>query len=287
MTQEHLPYSGHRAPNFAARMQTQDYILARLRTLGETEFPKAEGDYSCISLYAGQRNERAKSDEVPVNRLTGMEAFYASRTQELLDAGGKPVVLLDAGGMAGLSWCRLANRFRNEVAQGRAVFAVSNIAFDPARDLAYIDNFTEEEAGFIRKSSELVHYLQSDAVGLSEQVIETPQGSIPLQGNVDLINEVSSITFHSQVPERDIVAATVPLCSNRGSYFVYDSNPSIYFGGSVSDFHARQSGIGLAREEIKRNGLMQVKYIEAGRKKGRTLSFDAFRMKDAPLIRFD
>jgi len=266
MTQEHLPYSGPRAPNFAARMQTQDRILARLRALGETEFPKAEGDYSCISLYPGQRNERAKSDEVPVDRLTGMEAFYGYRTRELLTSGEKPVILLDAGGMAGLSWCRIANRFRREIDEGRAVFVVSNIAFDPMRDLAYVDNFTEDEAAFIRHSSGLVHYLQSDAAGLAGHVIETPHAAIPLRGNVDIINEVSSVTFHSQVPERDIVAATVPLCSKRACYLTYDSNPSIYFGGSVSDFQARQTGIELARQEMVRSGLMPVEVIEAGRK---------------------
>lgn len=191
----------------------------------------------------------------------------------------EPVVALDIGGGAGLTWAMTAANFGEEVKAGKVIFAVSNLVWSK-----------EQFANPYQKTfdSGLVHYISSTFRGLLRKSITLPNGDIlPLKGVADLIHESQSLTRWSQVPELDILSLS-RLISPYGTYFIsHPTTPCLY--DQVTN--ARQNQI--QRENVIRqvHRLLQSKYgfrsilqVEDGEFAGSGLLYSIFRKSKAPRI---
>jgi len=123
----------------------------------------------------------------------------------------RPTIMLDFGGMAGLSMVRIAAQpeIISRIERGEVMMVVSNLGFDmkaefaknPAQRLEFL---TVEQAFYVSALRYLVHYVSGDASALLRSTITTPDGkSIPLRGNVDLVHEHLALA-HGQKNDLDI-----------------------------------------------------------------------------------
>lgn len=132
-----------------------------------------------------------------------VESFIGKRIDQLLKANpGKPVMVLDFGGMLSVTFVRIAERYQKEIESGQLVVAVTNLVADEQK----IDSLWKRQGDlypWFKKNSHLIHYIQADAQELQDMVIKTKQGELPIKGNVSLIHEHGSIGRHGTINDMD------------------------------------------------------------------------------------
>src|SRR4030042_3438328 len=105
--EEAMRQAGKTAPEFGLRLQKQQQILSLLRERGEVDWNIAAGDYAQRSMVIGLPilPEVLRDRDFDSDNLWGMERYFAGLINKMLsDNSSKPVVVLDLGGMGGVSW---------------------------------------------------------------------------------------------------------------------------------------------------------------------------------------
>lgn len=191
----------------------------------------------------------------------------------------QPVLLLDIGGGAGLTWMSVASDFREEIRASKIAFIVSNLAWalGPSPD-----------PEIVNPEPELVHYVNSVFRKLCTQSVTLPDGHIlPLRRNVDLVHECQSLTRWSQVPELDILSV-YRLLSRKGTYFIASPGAPCKYtrAASPEDNHRqRQAAVTTAHRLLQSKfGLKQVTQVEDGEYAGAHLLYTVFKQPEAPLV---
>ena len=294
------------APNIKARHQAQKEAMRGIHDQGEREYGVVRGDYSDRDYSSSSRNRILMSGysskdfakKVPnVESLTGFEIFLQRTIDKLLLLKKKdyPVVILDIGSMAGLSWHRLASHYKDKVKEGELVFVTSSLAYEHDREKETApkfkkDSLSVEESFFLKESNDLVQHIHATPSQLRRKQIDLPNGRrIALEHNVDLVHEHHSITAWSKVPDIDILRIPA-LLSETGTYFVYEADLGTMYGSArpSKEEQERRRGVKLAHEQLKSTyRLTEVTKVEEGQLKGEALNYVVFRKHNAPAIVVD
>jgi len=220
--QQYLEYEGRKARHLAKRDAA--------REKGEPEtWPERAGIYK-EDLTVGQ----AETETVNGIKLEGIETIIYKQAMEVLEAKkkdnvGKPVVVLDLGGMYGLTFLRLAKATEELVKEGKIVYVVSNLTFNPG---IISEDQVKEFPGlnhsdyndFFLQNRGLVHFIVSDVDELGDTQIDLPDGgNLQLGGNIDIIHEQSALG-KSTIPDSDLPTLGKTL-SPYGIFFLGDKDP--------------------------------------------------------------
>jgi hypothetical protein len=198
------------APLFPERLKHQRSFEAP----GTANYTISMGDYSSpppftsLEFYVPARLTdedrivRIKGDVV----LRGAEVHIANQLEASLNVEpDKPVVGLDIGGGARLSWLRLAKAFKREVATGKLVLAATNLE----DYYEHISGSEEDEDAYFALDEEMGEYVPSIQTTFSDipdqSIPLLDGGSIPIEGNVAFAHERCSLTTWSLIPEVDLV----------------------------------------------------------------------------------
>lgn len=209
--------------------------------------------------------------------LIGVEVIYADFINQLLkgEKNNQPIIILDIGGLGGISWCKLAHHFKEQVKNNLLAFVVTNIeSCADQKDVL---------KGPLGEAKKTVHYVTTDTGMLKNLSISIGDTKVPITGNVGFAHERCSVLAHSMVPEIDIprVAATL---SERGIYHIEDSMISTMFGTKYAN--QRLAAGDLAFKDIRDRFQMQmVEEVEAGSKKGEEIRGFIFRKPNGPVVR--
>lgn len=192
----------------------------------------------------------------------------------------EPVIVLDIGGGAGLTWSITAKYFEADIKLGRVAFVVSNLAWTP-------EQFHDSENPV--PGAELVSFINSTFKKLPALSLDLPENqNLPLNGSVDLIHESQSLTRWSQIPEVDI-PAVASLLSDYGSYFIAPRNhPCAYQVITETKLNQkhREMGVEIAHRIIQTNyGLQQISEAEEGIYRGAELLYKVFSKQRAPQLK--
>lgn len=284
MPNEPISLIKHAAPDFITRLRLQEEVLAK-RMRKEIDWGEVSGDYGCVTLLKDEYD----FGRTQVHELTGLEQYFSSIIAHQFQDKypDKPVIFLDLGGMAGLSWCRLANQYKDLVAKGHLAFVVTNLAFRPEQDLKRLTTLTKEQLMFIKTNQHLIHYIQTDARSISKQTVLLNGQTIPLQGNVDLIHESLSVSDHSLVPEWDTGATVSELASPQCIYLSTSGNPIVDFTHSQAVYDQRVEGKKLALLNIASSGFLEVSQVEQGARRGSTLAYTVLRKPESGPITYN
>jgi len=224
--------------------------------------------------------------------LSAAEESYREILEQLINSSSsdRPVVALDIGGMAGITWCRLANHFRKEVEAGKVVFVVTNVESNFEDQFAKNvdrDTLHEGDLELFRKtkSEGLVKYITADVMSLRKTTIEIQGKSIRLLGNVDLLNERTAVTAHSRIPEIHIPRMLETL-SDKGIYVCWDNTISLQFGDDYAEDRniAFFDAINYSMDYFK---LERISEIEEGIQKGEEVKPIILRKSGGPKIKAD
>ena len=295
--------------NFNDRAQRRINFLRRAREFGKelgASYEQRDGDYARSGLvrydwdkgkseYVSDRNYREDESE-----LLDTELFLERYLEKLLivKRDSLPVVALDIGGMMGQTWNRLANRFKNEVANSEIVFIVSNIAYYPEEHLEdevrkryWSSSKDMKKVGqFLKNGRKNLLYVNADVSRLRRAIIKLPNGStLPLRRGVDLVHESFSLHYWSHVPELEILQAAT-LLSEYGIYIIQrgDHWTGVYGDEPHLDWGVRADGIKLAHEELEtRFGLRKITHVEQGSFQGGEIMPWMFRKPNAPAVKVD
>jgi hypothetical protein len=128
--------------------------------------------------------------------LNGDELLLAKHLQTLLHhhSGPDPLKIVDAGGMFGLSWVRLANIFKADVASGKLNLIVTNLHFNP----------DQVKSNLVHGHGETYHLLPPQDFSFWQknhhlvQFINCATNQLP--NHIDLLFEDNSLTFNSFTP---------------------------------------------------------------------------------------
>ena len=248
--------------------------VARLREQTKYE-PKAStdwiaynaisGDYSGLALSRNMRVSNRSSIvpnglwEIGDVSMVGQEATLVFAIDNLLritEEDDGPVIILDVGGMAGVTWQRLAKHFEENVLKEQIAFVISNLG---PLDVAMDDDdrtYLRQEYGFIASGndpSSIIHYVQGNSWELAMTKIQVGNRQVGLFGHVGLIHERLSLSHHSNVPDVD-VPRMLSILGPNGIYFCYNSS-------GIHELEALEFGRNTAIQDL---GLSQVTEIEAG-----------------------
>lgn len=216
------------ADNLKARILRQKEIKRGARNANLERYEIGLGDYDRPLFDVKAEWDREKQrDKIPlaVDQLRGMEETLYETIQELLKKrSGQPVVAIDIGGMRSLSFVRLALKLQNEIAQGKVVLAVSNLAFNPdapenprSKDRIFID----DEKVFWQKHRHLVHFIQANIAELQKRAVTLPDGRLlPLKGHLDVVHERCAM-MHGYVNDVDL--ALIARNVSRDGFFFLNS----------------------------------------------------------------
>lgn len=183
------PYYGERRKRQVSREQND--LLDPTQEIWTFE----QGDYSSddesiLPLDALNTLRR----ETPL--LSGDELFIAHQIKTLLSTNktNDKVRALDAGGMYGLSWVKIAKYFESEINQGPLEMVVTNFHFDPKKGSnTKINRFGEKEKLMLEED-----YLKWEENHNLIKYINCNPELMP--NNIDILYEKHSITFHSETP---------------------------------------------------------------------------------------
>lgn len=274
-----------KAPNYEARLKAQkDFEAQMLSGNQEHNWIHPTGSYGDASLVEGYKSRKFVNRNGRDIYLSGLEVFLHDLTGKLLDSKpkGEPVILIDIGGGAGLSWSRLAQVFEREVRESRLAFVVTNLLLERADVLRKYGS----EAGPLSESLNLVSYISGEFGSLRGKSIVLPNDrKITLEKNVDLAHDRKAPTAWSKVPERD-VSGIGHLISRWGMYLVSNTDlKTLQAVASPEEERDRIEGIRLAHRHLESAfALQRVVTAEAGQAKGKQLTYTIFKTSDSPLI---
>lgn len=223
---------------------------ARAREISEL-WPVRTGIYK-----NGLSKDQPESITINGIDLEGMEVVIHKQIMDILAAKNRdnvdnPVVVLDLGGMYGLSSIRLAKATEELVRQGKIVYVVSNLTFNPSKmsdeqvRSAATGLGNPDYDDFFLQNRELVHFIMSDAEELKDTQVTLPNGErLSLFGNIDLIHEQTTLG-KSQVLDSDLPTLGKSL-SPYGIFFLGDKdaqltvNPTAF---KLGESNLLQSGV--------------------------------------------
>lgn len=202
------------ALNFRRRLKRQRGEDEKFRMVGGDESGEGwrygKGDYGIATLVGMKPDSWTRE----VYKLLGVEFSIQKMIEELLlKSKERPIIVFDFGGGPGLSWCRLAKHYEQEVLSGNLLFVVSNIERNyDVLAAVYSENLnlSEEERKLIIEANnrKLVQYIEAELAGadrkgvrsLRQYKIRLGNREITLFGNVDIVHTRMSL-IHSEVPE--------------------------------------------------------------------------------------
>ncbi|MBI4407810.1 MAG: hypothetical protein HY565_04935 [Candidatus Kerfeldbacteria bacterium] len=199
--------------------------------------------------------------------LVGVEQRFYDQLRHLLEikaATGQPTMMLDFGGMFGLSLARLAAQpeLHAQLETGKLALVITNLSLNVDEALKSQkkrpDQLGQKEIDLIREQRPWLHYVQGDAAAIRRQTITLPDGStLPLAGNVDLIHEWFALA-HGVKNDTDIPRLG-KLLSPYGSLWLSSSTnmePSNRYGEVT---HAdRVAADALGRANLAELGLTEL-----------------------------
>lgn len=107
-----------------------------------------------------------------------------------------PTVLLDLGGMFGVSLARFAAQagMHEQIASGQVVLVVSNLSLQVDQALLLQnkrpDNLSRDDIALLKEQRQWLQYINGDAAQLRRAEIKLPEGeALKLAGQVDIIHE--------------------------------------------------------------------------------------------------
>jgi hypothetical protein len=153
----------HGLSSFEARAK-EDHGWREKAEEGEMYWPFSSGEYGKLHGKASRIYKTDISDDLwvqsrrvpenlPVGELLGVELTLADMMQQQLDQwrdGDQPLIMVDIGGMVGLSWFRLANHFSESIRAGKMAFVVTNLNIDSEEVLQRIGDKSYAMALHIR-----------------------------------------------------------------------------------------------------------------------------------------
>lgn len=265
------------APELTRRTLSALELKRKSREEGET-WMWMRGDYGG-SMFLDESFKVRKIE----TELTGMEQTLARQINATLlkksqNHDQSPVVVLDFGGMYGMSMLRIAESMKELVEKGKVAFVVTNLAFTPEWGLANKerDEITDKEVAFIQRSRSLVHYITAYASEIEEHRIVIPGQTLsyPLKGTVDIIHEDAALWF-GQKNDVDIPRLAA-LLSRYGIFFLGSKtlHPNLY---PEKEKQILTKAHQLGKENLLKSGLAQVDFGE------RRTIYEVFVKPEAPL----
>lgn len=170
------------------------------------------GRYAGYPVLSTDHDLRYKDKE----GLQAVERWLKHRAVQVLEAkraagDPSPVIMVDFGGMYGLSFCQIARALEREsqlISKGDIVLVVTNLGFDPLQNLKELveqehttDLFPDLYFSLIMEvvTKGLVHYIRSDAAELRKQSVQLTNGqTIQLHRNIDIIHEYWALVHSSK-----------------------------------------------------------------------------------------
>jgi hypothetical protein len=177
---------------------------------------KAWGEYS--TFYDDDRGWReTESKRSEVGELWGFEKVLLANINSKLKTATQdhPVIVLDFGGMFGLSFMRVAKMLEVSVSEGKLRMLVTNLN-KPTENLERVE-FPRAIKEFIAQNKHLLEYISADAGELQKKKISSKTGrEIPLKGNIDFIHESFALEHGMQ---NDVDLPVLGSMLNEGGIF--------------------------------------------------------------------
>jgi hypothetical protein len=277
------------AKDFVGRLKQHHATLQTLRDHGE-KWPKGLGlyqdaDHSLINQLQLSVESLRKLNSRAIEPPT-FHDHLVKFVEKINNTKPKshPLIILDLGGGAGITWSNAAYHFRREINQGRMAFVVTNLNWSPQQFLAEGRKQTDKRVQINAEGLRLVQYINSTFGELPTRSIALANGNaVTLRGNVDLVHESRSLTSWSHIPEVDIQSVQ-ELLSPYASYFIAPQNSPLSYGDRTNQ-NQREIAIRSSHASLQRvHGLRQVPKVEAGTFRGMGLLYTIFRKQAAPRI---
>lgn len=300
------------APRLAERVRLAREVKNEMRKKGEADWDIRTGLYEDPVFEVMGEYQSPDGLTQPERLLKDQALRTLHKKREAGDLS--PVVMLDFGGMWGLSFISIAQQLEKEgqyISRGDIVLVVSNLAFTPGqgidqaisqkpswwgswlhpifalfkempaehiqRDLFYLDKYLDS----IREALErrFVHYVVSDAAELKRQTITLPDGrEISLNGAIDIIHERTTLG-HGIQTDADMVSLERVL-SRWGVLISGSLNLFIYTDRDTPEMHRdREHAFGAGKRNLMRSGMQYhiMPHPEAP-------TYEIFSKPDAPPI---
>lgn len=235
---------------------------ARSREKGEF-WDKSLGDYSAFPFAWSEPIAERKTRY----EIIGVERWLKSHALRVLEAkrrngDSSPVIVVDFGGMFGMSFARLALDMQDMVRRGDVVFVVTNLGFSPWKGLELIgagyDKIAAEEVELVQRvlQENLVHYVQADASELRQKSVKLPDGTkLPLQGHIDILHEKTALA-HGSKNDVDLPLLARSL-SDYGTLWFGSTELHARFDISEDSETVRGRAHELGKANLQREGLQQ------------------------------
>lgn len=231
-------------------------------------------------------------ESLRIDELRGCELSFKEIIDFYLEKNKtrrKPTIAMDVGSMAGTSWIRLGNLFREQVQNGELVLVATNRTYSPEVQGFSIPKMPEESKEFVERNHNLVQYFVADASNFSDLSITLPNDEpLILMNNVDFVHESDSLSRYSPDPEKEI-EILARMVSENGIYLSYGGIPySDHLPKDILLENPRFVAILNAHRNLVLNlGFSLVTQVEDGTKKGTDLIYAVFKKTGAPSIRTD
>jgi hypothetical protein len=236
----HDTFALHELRKFKERARDNKNQENRFRALAPDQlgFQMTTGDYRINGGFATRivaddlDNDRLWNalrklpEEIAPDTLIGEELTISdiiSQQLVLQKSSDDPMFVVDVGGLAGMSWHRLANHFKKEVSENKLVFIVTSLREDFEESLRAVSfnyergdldlkesssysfkssksDLTDDDVRFMLQTKDLVHHLAIDLAGLFNKKVFVGDREVSLLGNVSLINDNDAVALHSLIP---------------------------------------------------------------------------------------
>lgn len=274
------------APNLTQRIHRQQAIEKEMEISGNT-WKWTLGDYTNDKY--NLINNHTPTKEITYGQgekvvLKGYEVFLYNSALNLLKTKKTPVVMLDLGGGAGVSFNRLALALQDEIRNSQLALVISNLAATPEQQVQRFETLrtdtpiltqvhdTAEARRLVDDTADLVHFVNGNALSLRMKQIALPNGSsIKLEDNIDFISEIRSLTKHTKTPELDLITIGF-LLSRYGIYLVHNNDVAL-INDKAPFLEERRQGIQIGHRLLENSfGLQRVSTIETGPFEGQPLT---------------
>ncbi len=223
----HSEIEGWKQQGLVFEPRLEDRILNHLRykffqrERGEQRWLYVFGSYT-ESLFTSEENEASVVNGVS---LKGMELGIfnqITRMRENKDEqeDNSPVVVVDFGGLSGISMMRLATAMTDLVDDNKVLFIVTSIAYRPDVDgiRQTLEYGSQKTAFDIDRMPNRVHFVQADAEELLSTSFTVNDIRYPLAGNVDIVHEADALK-HDHISDIDL-PRIAKLLSGYGTFFM-------------------------------------------------------------------
>lgn len=199
------------APNLGERLQIHAKQRRETTPWGEL-WNVGMGRYSHPLFLSEQLTPHRHERELVGIEQRLHDQLLAVRKQRDNAGSNDPAILLDFGGMLGLSMARLAAQpdIHPHLETGRLIIVVTNLSLnidEALRDDVQKkrhDQISPAELALIREQKPWIQYVQGDAAQIRRTTITLPSGQpLPLQEHVDIIHECFTL-IHGVKNDMDI-----------------------------------------------------------------------------------